>query len=119
MSMLQCELESQTPNPHQWVYKQVMTGKMVDVVRYDSMVRRFYDAEKLRLIHEMCRVSGKIAIAANLLTRSQRAKYAENRMKSGRTSFYLFDSPYIPADVGCMVELDQETLVYTDILSAE
>ncbi|MCY7486727.1 hypothetical protein [Paenibacillus alvei] len=118
MSMLQCELEQQT-NPHQWMYKRMMTGQLVDVVRYDSMIRRFYDAEKLRLIQEMCRVSGKIAIAANLLTRSQRAKYAENRMKSGRTSFYLFDAPYIPADVGCRVDLDPETLVYTDILSAE
>lgn len=114
MSML-CEQQ----NPHQWVYKQVMTGQMVDVVRFDGMVRRFYDAEKLRLIHEMCRVSGKIAIAASILTRAQRAKYAEKRMKCGRTSFYIFDAGYIPADVGCMVELDADTLVYTDFLRDE
>lgn len=106
-------------NPHQYLYKQVMTGRNVDVLRFDGMVRRFYDVERLKLIDDMCKVSGKIAIAGNCLTRSQRSKYEQQRIKSGRNSFYLFEKSYVPADVGGRVDLDPDTRVYTDLNDME
>jgi hypothetical protein len=99
-------------NPHHWAYKRILYRKPVPIVHYDKMVRDWHEQQNKELIIQLCRVTGQVAIASALLTRSQHTKNKDRRIKTGRHVMYLFPCDQIPLDIYCRVKPQEGKLIY-------
>lgn len=96
--------------PEQWAYTKMLHGRHINTLHLVSMFKRQHEADKRKLIEDMCKLTGKVAIHGRLLTKRQRLKYGANRLQDGRTIYYVFERDLCPADVGVMVDLRASAL---------
>ena len=99
-------------NPQEWAYTKLLHGKHINPLHLNKMFRNYYEEEKQRMIEDMLRASGQIAVSSAILTRRMREKYEERRFKQGRNVYYLFPNQYIPADVGALLQIKPGGLIY-------
>lgn len=99
-------------DPVQYAYNAYMQGKEVPTVRMAGMVKSFLTYRELSIIAQMCEKFGHVAVASRLLTKRQRIRYGPNRIQAGRSVYYLFDSKFLPADIGAEIKIEEGVTVY-------
>lgn len=105
-------VEEKVINPHNWAYRQHYIGKEINVMKYDSLVRKFMAQERISLIEGSCRATNHIAVASRLLSQRQRKKYSTHRVITGRQSYYYFPCGSIPVDIYCAINPKKEVYIY-------
>ncbi|BFH18361.1 hypothetical protein J6TS7_54800 [Paenibacillus dendritiformis] len=110
-------LQAEPVNPSAWAYYQHFVGREVNIVKYNSMMRRYMDHEAFKQLENTCRITQHIAVHSAILKRRTRAKYPNQRIAVGRMGqvFYMFPRNSIPLDIYCLLgarENDSEKYVY-------
>lgn len=100
-------------DPVQFAYSRYMQGREIDQIKYARMVKRFVLHRETTIISQICEKLGVIAVSSRVLTRRQRIKYADSRFTAGRSTFYLFQAGYVPADVGAKIDMIDGVHVYS------
>lgn len=98
--------------PKRWAYMKMLHGRHVNPLHLMKMMEREHKEQQSKLIHAICAATGHFAVSSVLLTKHKRTKYAGNRIREGNQSFYLFDRRYCPADIGTVIDLKSNQVIY-------
>jgi hypothetical protein len=101
-------------DPQAWAYRKILHGQEVNPLAMVGLVRRFVRFNEANLLAQVCEQTGKIAVSSRLLPKRTRERYRAYRITAySKSTYYLFDRSYLPADVAPHLDYDEATFVYT------
>lgn len=104
---------SRVKDVEKWAYMRLVTGKQINTLHLVRMFSREQKDKEIKMLTNLLKASGQIAVSSQALTKHKRTKYQNKMMRVGRMSFYLFDRHYIPADIYPVIEqLKDDVYIY-------
>jgi len=116
---MQANAAERIVNPIQWSYKQQYFGKEVNIVRYNSLIKRYMNQQQREQLEATCRITDHIAVSSGHLSRREREKHPDRRLLIGRHVFYLFKMREIPLEVYVKINPIEGVYIYDDGQSIE
>jgi hypothetical protein len=99
-------------NPHTWAYSRYYHGHDINIMAYDTKVKQFYSQRINDLMGQFCEKMGLVALKASTISERQRAKYAGQRIRDGRNTYYLFNRRQMPPDIIGYIGKDPNVFIY-------